>query len=56
MQEEKRKESYEMASEVIKVARKAEALEIYLMIEEAIEQGKSLEEFKELLKARIQDK
>lgn len=56
MQEGNRKESKPMASEVIRVARQAEALEIYLMIEEAIEQGKDLQEFKELLRARIQGK
>lgn len=56
MQERNRKEFEPMASEVIRVAREAEALEIYLMVEEAIERGLSLEEFKDLLKARIQGK
>lgn len=56
MQEGYRKEFEPMAHEVIRIAREAEALEIYLMVEEALEQGKSLEEFKELLKARISGK
>lgn len=56
MQEEKRKGSEPMASEVIKVSREAEALEIYLMAVEAEEQGMSLKEFIELLKARIRAK
>lgn len=56
MQEGSRKEFEPMAQEVIKIAREAEALEIYLMIEEALEQGKNLEDFKELLRARIQGK
>lgn len=53
MQEKYRKEADLMAHEVIKVAREAEALEIYLMAIEASEQGKTLEEFIELLKTRI---
>ena len=56
MQEKCRKEFDPMASEVIKVAREAEALEIYLMTIEAKEQGMTLEEFIELLKARIRAK
>lgn len=54
MEENNRKDAEEMAIETIKVAREAEALEIYLMLEEAIEQQKTLVEFRELLKARIQ--
>lgn len=54
MEENNRKDAEEMATETIKVAREAESLEIYLMLEEAIEQQKTLEEFRELLKARIQ--
>ena len=54
MEENNRKDAKEMATETIKVAREAEALEIYLMLEEAIEQQKTLVEFRELLKARIQ--
>lgn len=54
MEEIIRKDAEEMATETIKVAREAEALEIYLMLEEAIEQQRTLEEFRELLKARIQ--
>lgn len=53
MQEDYRKDTEKMAHEVIKVAREAEALEIYLMAIEAKEQGVTLEEFIELLKARI---
>jgi hypothetical protein len=53
MQEGKRKEAEPMAKEVIQVSREAEALEIYLMAVEAEEQGLSLKEFIELLKARI---
>ena len=56
MQEGIRKDIEPMASEVIKVAREAEALEIYLMAIEAKEQGMTLEEFIELLKARIKAK
>lgn len=56
MQEEKRKEAEPMASEVIQVSREAEALEIYLMAIEGEEQGLSLKEFIELLKARIKAK
>lgn len=56
MQEGKRKETEPMAKEVIQVSREAEALEIYLMAVEAEEQGLSLEEFIELLKARIKAK
>lgn len=56
MQEENRKEFDPMASEVIKVAREAESLDIYLMAIEAKEQGLTLEEFIELLKARIKAK
>jgi len=56
MQQEHRKDVQPMASDVIKVSREAEALEIYLMVLEAIEQGKTLEEFAELLMARIKAK
>lgn len=56
MQEVNRKELEPMASEVIRVAREAEARAIHLMVLEAIKQGKNLEEFEELLKARIQSK
>ena len=56
MQEEIRKDTNPMASEVIQVAREAEALEIYLMAVEAEEQGVDLKEFIELLKARIKAK
>ena len=56
MQEENRKEAELMASEVIQVAREAEALEIYLMAVEAEEQGMDLKEFIELLKVRIKAK
>ena len=54
--EESRKDAELRASEVIKVAREAEALEIHLMAIEASEQGLTLEEFIELLKARIKAK
>lgn len=57
MQEENRKELEGMTpaelEEFVKSLRKNEAHEIYMMLLEAIEQGKSLEEFAELLKARI---
>lgn len=57
MQEENRKDSEGMTpaelEEFVKSLRKNEAHEIYLMLLEAKEQGKSLEEFSELLKARI---
>lgn len=56
MQKERRKDIEPMASEVIQVAREAEALEIYLMAVEAEEQGLDLKEFIELLKARIKAK
>ena len=56
MQEENRKEFEPMASEIVRVAREAEARAIHLMVLEAIKQGKNLEEFEELLKARIQSK
>lgn len=56
MQKECRKDTEPMASEVIQVAREAEALEIYLMAVEAEEQGVDLKEFIELLKARIKAK